>query len=163
MITLSVNELVDYIRAMFENDPILADVWVHGEVSNLKHHNSGHLYFTLKDQDAAISAVMWRSHVQRLGVDAIPEKGTAVLARGAVSVYGKSGQMQLYVHSLQPVGAGLLHAQFEAIRQALADEACSMRAVNAPCRRCPTASALQLHRRQRPIKICSMCCGGGIH
>lgn len=122
MITLSVNELVDYIRAMFENDPILADVWVHGEVSNLKHHNSGHLYFTLKDQDAAISAVMWRSHVQRLGVDAIPEKGTAVLARGAVSVYGKSGQMQLYVHSLQPVGAGLLHAQFEAIRQALADE-----------------------------------------
>lgn len=122
MTTLSVYDLVGYIRDVFANDPILADVWVHGEVSNLKHHSSGHLYFTLKDQDAAISAVMWRSYVQRLGVDAIPANGTAVLARGAVSVYEKSGQMQLYVHSLQPVGAGLLHAQFEAIRQSLADE-----------------------------------------
>jgi len=122
MTTLSVHALVGYIQDVFTHDPILADVWVHGEVSNLKHHNSGHLYFTLKDQDAAISAVMWRSHVQRLGVDAVPANGTAVLARGTVSVYEKSGQMQLYVQSLQPVGAGLLHAQFEAIRRSLAEE-----------------------------------------
>lgn len=118
---LSVAELIAYIGAIFEQDEFLADVWVIGEMSNVKHHHgSGHLYYTLKDDESAISAVMWRSSVQKLSN--IPSNGEVVLAHGRIGVYEKNGQMQLYTARLQPLGDGLLYARVEALRLMLEAE-----------------------------------------
>ncbi len=117
---LNVAELIAYINNVLETDVLLADVWVIGEMSNVKHHGSGHLYYTLKDDESAISAVMWRSSVQKLA--SIPPNGTAVLARGRIGIYEKSGQMQIYTTNLQPLGDGLVHARVEALRLMLEQE-----------------------------------------
>lgn len=118
--TLSIADLIGYINAIFEEDHLLSDVWVIGEMSNVKHHSSGHLYYTLKDDQSAISAVMWRSNVQKLPT--IPPTGTTVLARGRIGVYEKSGLMQFYTSLLEPLGDGLVHARFEALKRQLEGE-----------------------------------------
>jgi exodeoxyribonuclease VII large subunit len=116
----TVSELTLYIKDLLELDPELQRVRVIGEISNLTQAASGHLYFTLKDAEASISCVMWRSAAEVL--DWQPEHGAAALARGRISVYPPRGSYQLYVDELQPEGLGDLHARFEELRERLRAE-----------------------------------------
>ncbi len=114
----SVSELTDYIRELFEIDFRMQDVEVEGEISNFTQARSGHLYFTLKDEEAQIKCVMWRSAAQRLRFE--PRDGDAVLARGRISVYPASGAYQLYAERLLPAGRGELALAFERLKEHLA-------------------------------------------
>lgn len=116
----TVGELTRYIRNLLEADLSLRNVWLRGEISNLSRPASGHLYFSLKDADASLKCVMWRSSVEFLGW--LPEHGAQVLARGRISVYPQGGVYQLYVEELHPAGVGDLHARFEELRERLRAE-----------------------------------------
>jgi exodeoxyribonuclease VII large subunit len=117
----SVSAITAHIKARLEADLMLRDLWLEGEISNWKQAPSGHIYFTLKDPDASIRCVMWRSTLPRLSY--LPAgDGEAVLAHGHVSVYEPSGQYQFYVNELEPVGLGALQAQFEKLKARLAQE-----------------------------------------
>ena len=113
----TVSDVVAGIRRRLADDPALADVWVRGEVSNFTAHQSGHWYFTLKDDGATLSGVMWRSANGR--VKFRPEEGMEVLARGRVDVYPQRSNVQLVVEELRPVGAGELALRFEQLRRKL--------------------------------------------
>ncbi|MEB3101437.1 exodeoxyribonuclease VII large subunit [Ferviditalea candida] len=117
---LTVKELTRYIKMKMELDPILVDVWIRGELSNFTHHSSGHMYFTLKDEDSRIKCVMFASHNQRLPF--LPKNGSKVLARGSLSVFERDGQYQLYVTQMQPDGIGSLYLAFEQLKQKLERE-----------------------------------------
>jgi exodeoxyribonuclease VII large subunit len=116
----TVTELTLYLKELLESDPELQDVRLTGEISNFTRAASGHLYFTLKDADAAISCVMWRSAAAQLTWQ--PEQGAAALAHGRISVYPPRGSYQLYVDLLRPAGLGDLHARFEQLRDKLKAE-----------------------------------------
>jgi exodeoxyribonuclease VII large subunit len=116
----TVGELTLHIKECLESDDLLQDVWVSGELSNVTRSAAGHLYFTMKDTEAALSCVMWRSAVTRLSWK--PEQGAAVLAHGHISVYPIRGAYQLYVDHLSPAGLGDLHARFEQLRDQLREE-----------------------------------------
>jgi exodeoxyribonuclease VII large subunit len=117
----SISAITAYIKQRFEVDLTLKDLWLEGEISNWRQAASGHVYFTLKDPEASIRCVMWRSTVPRLSY--LPAgDGDAVLAHGHVSVYELSGQYQFYVDDLEPVGLGALHAQFEQLKASLTEE-----------------------------------------
>ena len=115
-----VSEITSYVKSVFQMDPVLQDLWVEGEVSNFTRAASGHCYFTLKDEGAALSCVMWRSQASLL--TALPRNGEAVLAHGNASVYEQRGVYQLYVDIVQPAGLGRLYQEFEALKQRLAQE-----------------------------------------
>lgn len=116
----TVSDLTLYIKERLELDPELMDLQLVGEISNLTRAASGHLYFTLKDAEAAISCVMWRAAAERLRWQ--PEHGAAALARGHISVYPPRGSYQLYVDDLKPAGLGDLHARFEELKGRLMAE-----------------------------------------
>lgn len=116
----SVSQLTGYLRGLLDGDEVLSNVLVQGEISNYKHHSSGHLYFTLKDKDSSLRAVMFRSRAQSLLFR--PLDGMQVIAQGNISVYERDGQYQLYVNSLQPVGLGSLYLAFEQLKQKLQAE-----------------------------------------
>lgn len=115
-----VSQITAYIKELFDSDYALQDLWLEGEVSNCSRASSGHVYFTLKDEEAQIRCVMWRSQVERGGY--LPQDGEAIVAHGRLSVYEAGGQYQLYVDDIQPAGAGLLYLQFEALKERLAAE-----------------------------------------
>jgi len=117
---LSVSELTGYVKELMDNDPLLADLWVKGELSNCKRAASGHLYFTLKDRACAVRAVMFRSRARRLLF--VPADGMAVRVRGYVSIYERDGTYQLYVEEMEPDGTGALWAAFEQLKIRLAAE-----------------------------------------
>ena len=119
-VSYSVSEITRHIKSQLEEDPILRDLWIEGEISNWKRSAAGHCYFTLKDVDAAIGAVMWRTTAGRLSF--VPQDGQSVLAHGRVSVYEPRGQYQFYADLLQPVGLGSLYLQFEALKRRLDEE-----------------------------------------
>lgn len=115
---ITVSALNEYIGALLENDPILQGIWVKGEISGFRlYQQSGHMYFTLKDGEAAVSCVMFRGRNQQLKF--MPEDGMEVLASGSVSIFSKQGKYQLYVNSMQPFGAGALYQQLEKLKQEL--------------------------------------------
>lgn len=118
--TWTVSELTGYIRQLLEDDLALQDVWLAGEVSNFTRSAPGHVYFTLKDAEAALSCVVWRSAAARLAWQ--PALGDAALAHGYISVYGARGTVQLYVDRLLPAGQGDLYALFERLRDRLRAE-----------------------------------------
>src|SRR5574341_1083454 len=115
--TLTVTQLVRQIKDVVEDDTTLSDVWVHGEVSNFSQAVSGHLYFTLKDRDAAVRCVMWRSDAAR--VFKLPADGDAIQVHGRVSMYEARGDVQLYVDEIKLAGAGALWQEFERLRARL--------------------------------------------
>lgn len=117
---LTVSELNGYIKGLFERDDVLSGISVCGEISNIKYHSSGHLYLTLKDDNATISAVMFRSDVARMSFR--PENGMRVIASGRVSVYERGGQYQLYVSYMKPDGIGALYMALEKLKKQLATE-----------------------------------------
>ena len=116
----SVGEVTAYIRDLFEYDDILGHVTIRGEVSNYKRHHSGHCYFSLKDANASIRCVMFRSRVQQLNFE--PENGLQLLAFGRITVFERDGSYQLYVDRLAEDGAGALQAAFEALKEKLSRE-----------------------------------------
>ncbi len=118
---LSVTDVTRYLRQVLESDPVLQDVWVTGEISNLSRPSSGHVYFTLKDASAALRSVIWRSTMLKLrGVDL--QNGLAVEAHGQVSLYERDGTYQLYVDTLRPAGEGRLYQEFIRLKARLEAE-----------------------------------------
>ena len=89
---LTVNDINRYIKNLLQEDSLLCSLWVKGEISNFKHHTSGHLYFSLKDQYSTIKCVMFKSHAQKLRFK--PEHGMQVVIAGSVSVYERDGNYQ---------------------------------------------------------------------
>ena len=117
---VSVTQLTQYIKLLLDRDEILSQVCVRGELSNYKAHSSGHQYFTLKDEGAVISCVMFRSDAMRMRFR--PESGMKVILYGRVSLFPKSGQYQIYVTSMQPDGVGALAVAFEQLKTRLYEE-----------------------------------------
>ena len=118
--TLTVGELNRYVKMLMDSDSLLSAVSVQGEISNLKYHSSGHLYFTLKDGEAEIAAVMFRSAAVNLKM--IAKDGMQVIAFGRVSVYEKGGKCQLYVSAMLDNGIGALQLQYEKLKKQLESE-----------------------------------------
>lgn len=120
-LVLSVSQPNRYIKMNFDADENLANIFISGEISNFtNHYRTGHLYFTLKDDSAAVRAVMFNSSAKRLKF--MPEDGMKVIARGRVSVYEASGQYQLYVDDMQPDGVGALNLAYEQLKEKLQKE-----------------------------------------
>ncbi|MEK4715180.1 exodeoxyribonuclease VII large subunit [Sporosarcina sp. resist] len=117
---LSVQALTKYIKRKFDADPHLRNVFVKGELSNVKSHPSGHIYFTLKDEKSRIQSAMFRSSASSLKFK--PENGMNVLITGDVTVFETSGNYQLYVQSMQPDGIGALYLAFEQLKESLGKE-----------------------------------------
>lgn len=119
---LTVSELNNLIKMLLENEPLLSNIAVRGELSNYKIYTSGHHYFSLKDEGGSLSAVMFKSSADKLKFR--PENGMEVLAVGRVSVYPKNGQYQLYVDNILPEGVGQLQLAFEQLYEKLSKKGC---------------------------------------
>ena len=113
----TVSEVNGLIKAILDNEPLLGDVCVRGELSNYKMYPSGHHYFTLKDEQSAIRCVMFRGQASRLRFR--PENGMKALALGRVTVFPRDGAYQLYCNELSPDGVGDLHVAFEQLKEKL--------------------------------------------
>ena len=116
----TVSSLTAYLRELFESDEILRDVWVRGEISNLSHPRSGHIYFTLKDDGAAVRSVIWRSSAIRLSLDLY--EGMEIEAHGYLSIYDVSGQYQLYADDIRSIGEGALYQEYLRLKDLLESE-----------------------------------------
>lgn len=117
---LTVQALTKYIKKKLDVDTHLQSIFVRGEVSNFKHHNSGHMYLTVKDEKARIQAVMFQGDNKRLRFK--PENGMKVLIQGKVSVFEAFGQYQLYIHEMEPDGIGALFLELEQLKKQLTKE-----------------------------------------
>ena len=117
---LSVTDLNLYIKSKIEDDSFLSVIAVKGEISNFKHHSSGHLYMSLKDNGGVIRAVMFRMSASKLKF--IPDNGMQVVATGRVSVYERDGQYQLYITDMIPDGVGALYVAYEQLKEKLSQE-----------------------------------------
>ena len=115
--SMSVGALNNYIKNIFDKDARLNSVSVFGEISNFTAHKSGHLYFTLKDAEGQIKAVMFRSRAMSLKFR--PESGMKVTVRGSVSVFQRDGTYQIYVDSMSPDGVGALYLAYEEMKKRL--------------------------------------------
>ena len=116
----SVSEITKYIAGLLKKDPVLHNVTVRGEISNFKQYSSGHCYFDLKDKDAILKCVIWRSYAERLRFK--PENSLQVLATGSIEVYERDGKYQFYVSRMLPDGVGELALAFEQLKDRLAQE-----------------------------------------
>jgi len=117
---LKVSEVNQYIKRLFSSDFILSDLKVEGEISNFKHHYSGHIYFTLKDQKSKINCVMFKSYSQKLALNV--KDGDKVIVYGYISLYEKEGSYQLYATSIEKSGIGELYDAFEKLKLKLEKE-----------------------------------------
>jgi len=115
--TWSVGEITRFMRDLLESEANLQDLWVEGEVSNISSPSSGHLYFTLKDREAALRCVMWRNQVAKLV--SVPRDGDAVEVHGSISIYEASGNYQLYADMIRPAGEGALYQEFMRLKAKL--------------------------------------------
>ncbi|QUH20698.1 exodeoxyribonuclease VII large subunit [Alkaliphilus sp. B6464] len=117
---LSISEVNQYIKRILVSDPILGHIHVKGEVSNYKFHSSGHMYFTLKDQNSRINCVMFKSNCEKLKF--LPNEGMSLICKGYVSIYERDGQYQLYVTDMEPLGLGSLHLAYQQLKDRLDKE-----------------------------------------
>lgn len=117
---LSVSQLNKYVKFLLEESDGLRGLAVAGEISNFKAHHSGHWYFTLKDNKAALPAVMFREANRRLGF--VPHDGMHVVLFGRASLYERDGKFQVYAEAMQPDGLGALYLAFEQLKERLAAE-----------------------------------------
>lgn len=118
--TLSVTEVNNYIKKTLDNDFILNNLVVKGEISNLKYHTSGHVYFSLKDVNSKINCVMFKTN--KLELDFRLEEGMEVVISGRASIYQGTGSLQLYVNSIKKEGIGDLYIKFEMLKEKLSKE-----------------------------------------
>lgn len=117
---VSVTTLVRYLKNKLDSDEALRSVQVSGELSNFRKTSSGHLYFTLKDENSAISCVMFKSKAYSLSF--VPENGNKVICSGSISMFEASGSLQLYVNTLKLDGIGDLYRQYEELKNKLFNE-----------------------------------------
>ncbi len=117
---LTITELNSYIKRLIDGDRTLSSVSAVGEISNLVYHGSGHIYFSLKDSDSQIKAIMFRSSAARLRFAL--ENGMRVAVHGSVSVYTQGGSYQLYANTIEPDGIGALYLAYEKLKQKLSAE-----------------------------------------
>ena len=117
---MTVSALNQFIAGIFEDTDLLRNVTVRGEISNFKHHSSGHMYFSIKDENSLIRAVLFRSAASSLQFK--PADGMKVIFKGSVSVYPRDGQYQLYVRSMIPDGIGALYEAYERLKKKLEAE-----------------------------------------
>ncbi|MBE0671726.1 MAG: exodeoxyribonuclease VII large subunit [Anaerolineales bacterium] len=117
---LTVSQFTFRVRKLLEGDPELQDVWVEGEISNLSRPASGHIYFTLKDKNASLKCVMWKTDAMRSRPNI--QEGAAVEVHGKVAVYEPQGQYQLIVNIIQPKGEGVLFQEFLRLKAMLETE-----------------------------------------
>ena len=113
----TVGQVNSYIKNMFTQDFMMSRIYVKGEISNCKYHTSGHIYFTLKDETGALTAVMFAGN--RRGLSFSMKDGDNVIVLGSISVYERDGKYQLYAKEIIPDGAGLLYQKFEALKKEL--------------------------------------------
>ena len=118
--TLTVSQLTFRIRKLLEDSPELRDVWVTGEVSNLSRPASGHIYFTLKDKNASLKCVMWKTEAARTRPTL--QEGSAVEVHGKIAVYEPQGQYQLIASLIQAKGEGALYQEFLRLKAMLEAE-----------------------------------------
>jgi len=110
---LAVSQINRYVKRLLDSDALLAGVFIEGEISNFNAHRSGHLYFTLKDEEASISSVMFQGYTENLKF--VPKSGMKVIAFGRLSLYEKTGSYQLYAEHMEPAGIGGLQLAFNAL------------------------------------------------
>lgn len=118
--TLSVSEVNNYFKRIVDNDFILNNLSVKGEISNLKYHSSGHVYFSLKDENGRINCVMFKNRAETLKFRL--EEGMSVIARARASVYTANGSFQLYCDEVEKEGLGQLYINFERLKEKLSKE-----------------------------------------
>lgn len=125
MNVITVSQVNFYIKSLLDESAPLRNIYISGEISNFTHYyRSGHMYFTLKDENSQLKIVMFSSSASRLKF--MPENGMKVICRGRISVYEKSGEYQMYVDSMQPDGVGALNLAFEQLKKKLfAEGVCS--------------------------------------
>ena len=117
---ISVTELNSYIKNKIADDEYLNNVLIKGEISNFKNHYTGHMYFTLKDENSLIKCVMFKTYAQKLGFT--PKDGMKVFVLGGVSVFERDGVYQIYVKAMQEDGVGILYKKYEELKQRLEEE-----------------------------------------
>ena len=117
---ITVSELNKYIKDKIADDEYLNNVLVKGEISNFKNHYTGHMYFTLKDENSLIKCIMFKSYAQKL--DFVPKDGMKVFALGSVSVFERDGVYQIYVKAMQEDGVGVLYKKYEELKHRLEEE-----------------------------------------
>lgn len=117
---LSISQINQFIKMVFDNNSYLQKVYLKGEISNFKRHTSGHLYLTLKDEEARISAIMFRSMAAKLNF--VPEDGMNILVEGRISVYPAGGNYQIYIDKMEQDGLGNLYIEFEKLKKKLQQE-----------------------------------------
>lgn len=117
---ITISDLNRYIKAKFDIDSNLNTVYLKGEISNFKHHTRGHFYFTLKDENSRLSAVMFNFNAMKVNFK--PEDGMKVLVSGRISVYEATGSYQIYVNTMELDGIGNLYLEYEKLKKKLASE-----------------------------------------
>ena len=117
---LTVSQLNEYVRRMFQMDPMLRAIELKGEISNLKFHQSGALFFTMKDENTSISCVMYSGDVD--GLQAMPFEGMRAVARGSVALYVRGGQCQFVVKRMRAQGVGVLYERLQMLKEKLGRE-----------------------------------------
>lgn len=117
---LTVSQLNEYVRRMFQMDPMLRAIELKGEISNLKFHQSGALFFTMKDENASISCVMYSGDVD--GLQAMPFEGMSAVASGSVALYVRGGQCQFVVKRMRAQGVGVLYERLQMLKEKLGRE-----------------------------------------
>ena len=117
---LSVTDVNTYLKTIMDNDPFLNYVYIKGEISNLKFHTRGHLYFSLKDENSKINAVMF--NYKNMNIDFVPEDGMNVLVKGKISVFVNGGSYQITVTNMKQDGIGNLYILFEELKKKLKNE-----------------------------------------
>ena len=117
---ISVTELNSYIKNKIADDEYLNNVLIKGEISNFKNHYTGHMYFTLKDENSLIKCVMFKTYAQKL--EFMPKDGMKVFVLGGVSVFERDGVYQIYVKAMQEDGVGILYKKYEELKKRLEEE-----------------------------------------
>ncbi|WP_010650815.1 exodeoxyribonuclease VII large subunit [Oceanobacillus massiliensis] len=117
---LTVTALTKYIKRKMDTDPHLRNLWLRGEISNFKHHSRGHMYMTIKDDQARVQAVMFAGNNRNMKFR--PENGMNVLIKGEISLYEAYGQYQLYIQQMEPDGIGALYLAYEQLKEKLNKE-----------------------------------------
>ncbi len=117
---VTISRINNYLKSYFDNNPHLQHVYLKGEISNFKNHTRGHLYFTLKDEESRLSAVMFQGYANTLNFT--PEDGMNVLVEGRISCYPSQGTYQIYVEKMEVDGIGNLYIEFEKLKKKLASE-----------------------------------------
>lgn len=116
----TVQEITEYLQSLIKEDTLLSDFYITGEISNFYHHGSGHMYFTLKDENTQLKTVMFKGYNSSLDFE--PEDGMQVTARGNLDIYPQRGEYQFYAREMEEAGKGDLYAAYEKLKKALKAE-----------------------------------------